>query len=388
MITGFNTDIKYEGVTYHVQTEDKGVNTPLILSLVYDRGTILASKRSPYDDLIAENFDEKVLAERLQKQHSLICAAIRAGRIEDLKRMTMKESASKQKELVAQREIKMPISEIAEIKETVSEIAQTEIKEILPQIDRTEDEIPPIPKPDIELAGEEKSAEKISIPKIPETEEAKTAVKAAEKTVPQVDETKESAGKSSKPEVLPSKPAIPVRKKTPYIPPKDAKPASIKIIEQIEARASKIVEEEVWDIPIEIIDEPIIEAVQIVEEELILPDEAVEIITDSAKNPLQNTGKLQIELLDDTEFKGGERKTIEISVNRGNAEKGLSGAHVLTKVLGSAFRPLIFHSKTDSNGIAVVHLQLPRFKTGRAAIVIKAMNDGEEIELRRAIISN
>ena len=61
MITGFNTDIEVQGVTYHIQTEDKGVDTPLILSLVYDRGTILASKRSPYDDLLAEVFDEKHL---------------------------------------------------------------------------------------------------------------------------------------------------------------------------------------------------------------------------------------------------------------------------------------------------------------------------------------
>src|SRR5215211_4018411 len=104
VITGFNTDIEYNGVTYHVQTEDKGVETPLILSLVYDRGTILASKRSPYDDLLSGEFDETQLAERLQKQHQLICAAIKAGRIEDLRRMTMKESASKKKGLVAQKE--------------------------------------------------------------------------------------------------------------------------------------------------------------------------------------------------------------------------------------------------------------------------------------------
>lgn len=106
MITGFNTDINYEGITYHVQTEDKGLATPLILSLVYDGGTILASKRSPYDDLLAGEFDEKILTDRLQRQHKLICAAVQAGRIEDLKRMTMKESAARQTGLVAQKEIK------------------------------------------------------------------------------------------------------------------------------------------------------------------------------------------------------------------------------------------------------------------------------------------
>lgn len=88
VITGFNTDIEHDGVTYHVQTEDKGLATPIILSLVYNRGTILASKRSPYDDLIGDELDENVLAERLQRQHKLMCAAVRAGRIEDLKKMT------------------------------------------------------------------------------------------------------------------------------------------------------------------------------------------------------------------------------------------------------------------------------------------------------------
>lgn len=87
MITGFNTDIEHNGVVYHVQTEDKGMNSPLILSLVYSGGAILASKRSPYEDLIASGFDEEVLADRVKRQHRLICAAINAGRIEDLKRM-------------------------------------------------------------------------------------------------------------------------------------------------------------------------------------------------------------------------------------------------------------------------------------------------------------
>ena len=88
MITGFNTDIEHDGVIYHVQTEDKGLDTPIILSLVYVGGAILASKRAPYEDLIAQGFSDEVLAERLKRQHRLICAAINSGRIEDLKKMS------------------------------------------------------------------------------------------------------------------------------------------------------------------------------------------------------------------------------------------------------------------------------------------------------------
>ena len=95
MLTGFNTDIEHAGVVYHVQTEDKGVETPLILTLVYSGGAILASKRSPYDDLITAGFEEPVLAERVNRQHKLICAAVLAGRLSDLKAMTEREAATR-----------------------------------------------------------------------------------------------------------------------------------------------------------------------------------------------------------------------------------------------------------------------------------------------------
>src|SRR6185503_8388382 len=93
VITGYNTDVEFDGVVYHVQTEDKGLRTPLILSLVYVKGEILAAKRAPYDDLIAGGFDEKILVQRLERQHKLICAAVHAGRIEDLKRMSGRDAA-------------------------------------------------------------------------------------------------------------------------------------------------------------------------------------------------------------------------------------------------------------------------------------------------------
>src|ERR1700682_1290554 len=88
MITGYNTDVEHEGVVYHVQTEDKGLETPIVLSLVYSGGAILAAKRSPYDDLIAAGFEEGALAERLKRQHRLICAAIHSGRIEELRHLS------------------------------------------------------------------------------------------------------------------------------------------------------------------------------------------------------------------------------------------------------------------------------------------------------------
>ena len=50
VITGFNTDVKYKGVVYHVQTEDKGAANPLIETLIYKGGEILGSRRLVFRD--------------------------------------------------------------------------------------------------------------------------------------------------------------------------------------------------------------------------------------------------------------------------------------------------------------------------------------------------
>lgn len=146
MITGFNTDIEHDGVIYHVQTEDKGLDAPIILSLVYAGGTILASKRSPYEDLIAEGFSDEVLAERLKRQHRLICAAIHSGRIDDLKKMSGRGKATSQQAVVEPTGTEEP-----EEVETAPETAEVPFEiEYWPV---TQEWAPPPPRADEELAA-------------------------------------------------------------------------------------------------------------------------------------------------------------------------------------------------------------------------------------------
>ena len=52
MVPGFNTDFKYRGETYHVQTEDNGVGNPVVVTLLYHKGAILASRRTSYQELV------------------------------------------------------------------------------------------------------------------------------------------------------------------------------------------------------------------------------------------------------------------------------------------------------------------------------------------------
>ena len=96
MITGFNTDVRHEGHVYHVQTEDGGKDNPILESLVYIGGTVVAKKLTPYPEPLKEGASQDKLASLLKRQHQVIIAAIKAGRIEELIRHSVKQLAKKE----------------------------------------------------------------------------------------------------------------------------------------------------------------------------------------------------------------------------------------------------------------------------------------------------
>ena len=52
MILGINTDTKHKGKTFHIQTEDSGIQNPILVTHIFIGGTIIASKRSSYEDAL------------------------------------------------------------------------------------------------------------------------------------------------------------------------------------------------------------------------------------------------------------------------------------------------------------------------------------------------
>ena len=261
MITGFNTDVEHDGVVYHVQTEDKGLETPLLLSLVYSGGAILASKRSSYQDLIRAGFNEAALAERLQRQHRLICAAINAGRIEDLKKMNAPPRS-------------------AEVTGTVT----------IPQ--------PPAEARSLELPHEQQPAK----------------------------QPFEQPFVDSRAPLQPSP-----QRPSPYTVYDSRRHATPEEVADAEAG-------------------------------------------------------LRISLHGEKDFRGGDNIEMEVIVTRVSAEGEQPVAAVVSvKILGTAFRPVILSLKTNRQGSVGLSSRIPSFKTGRAAIVIKASAAGSTTEIRRVI---
>jgi hypothetical protein len=79
MLVGYNHNIRYRGDVFHVQTEDSGLNNPHIITLLYRGGTILASKKTSYADIIKIENLEKVLEEIMKDQHKDMLRRLKAG---------------------------------------------------------------------------------------------------------------------------------------------------------------------------------------------------------------------------------------------------------------------------------------------------------------------
>ncbi len=81
MVTGFNTDIKHNGVVYHIQTEPRkegGIETT-----VYMRGAVIHSvKTSQLEFLHSAEYTEDKFKHLLEDQHRLVIGRIRAGEIQ------------------------------------------------------------------------------------------------------------------------------------------------------------------------------------------------------------------------------------------------------------------------------------------------------------------
>jgi len=359
VIAGFNTDVEYNGEIYHVQTEDKGLRTAMIVSLVYQGGTILASKRSSYSDLLVDGVvtDKKALTERVHKQHKLICAAIKAGRIEDLKRLAAKEAAVGTKEAFAEKETAVSAKKASAEKETAIHAKEVSAEK------------------EAAIYAKDASAEKEAL-------EKKAAI--------------------SEMEALPGF----ILKTVDIIVPEEAlkEVSDVKVVEMPVEVVEEVSEAEIVEEVEELEAVEVTEAIQEVEEikepekkaekieESILAQETVETSKETAgmievsdEEETAEDQKLSIELLGHQKFKGGDQKVLSLLVTKGQDKRAVKGSQVTVKILGSSFRPQVYHGETDENGLAIFRINIPHFKSGKAAILVKAFYNGEESEVKQIV---
>lgn len=69
MIVGFNHNVSYKGVGFHVQTEDSGVKSPQLVTLLYHGGIIIASQKTVYADILKVENLSQVVEDLAKEQH-------------------------------------------------------------------------------------------------------------------------------------------------------------------------------------------------------------------------------------------------------------------------------------------------------------------------------
>ena len=83
MVFGHNSNIKMGAHTFHVQTEDRGINHALIDTTVYFQGRVLHRRTNNYLDLLPLTEDtQQALKLRVNEQHRTVLEEIRSGELE------------------------------------------------------------------------------------------------------------------------------------------------------------------------------------------------------------------------------------------------------------------------------------------------------------------
>jgi len=80
MLVGYNTNISYKGTVYHVQTEDSGLKNPHIITLLYNKGTILSRKKVSYANIVAAPEYKEKVSELMKEQHKAMIKELIAGK--------------------------------------------------------------------------------------------------------------------------------------------------------------------------------------------------------------------------------------------------------------------------------------------------------------------
>ena len=81
MVGGFNTNVRYKGRVFHVQTEDSGVEHPHVITLLYEGGAILYSKQYDYESTAGRG---SRVREFMEEQHREMVAQLKGGGYDEM----------------------------------------------------------------------------------------------------------------------------------------------------------------------------------------------------------------------------------------------------------------------------------------------------------------
>lgn len=324
MLTGYNTDVSYDGEIFHVQTEDKGIKTPIILSLVYRAGTILAAKRTSYENHIHDGvIDEAAVTQLLNKQHNILVAAVKSGKSEKLAAMSRQQNETKTEEVPTPSiEVPVPVATVPAPVPVAPETPPFIEAEIIPLPVEAPKPVPPLP-----------TAEPIKVE--PAHSEPQFGVAAVQ--------------------------TISLNQASESLPPTALRPTA-------PTRANSFDVSDMFANP---------------NPEMVVP--SFDQIISGYLQTSSSSDQLRIELLYPSKFAAGDEVTVRAAILYGGHSPA-SNAMVKLQILGTRIDPQNLTAKTDFQGLVSFNVKIPNFASGAAALVISAKESGgQETEMKYMI---
>lgn len=97
MSSGFNTDISVGDRVFHVQTEDRGPDRPIIDTVVYQNGRVLHRRTFNYESFLASpEFSAEILRGRVEEHHRTVIEDLRSGFLDEEINAAQQQSAKTQ----------------------------------------------------------------------------------------------------------------------------------------------------------------------------------------------------------------------------------------------------------------------------------------------------
>lgn len=82
-LLGYNTNVRYKGKVFHIQTEDSGILKPHVMTHLFaDGGRILKSQKTSYAHLLETDDVAGQVKKLMQDQHRAMFVALREGQFD------------------------------------------------------------------------------------------------------------------------------------------------------------------------------------------------------------------------------------------------------------------------------------------------------------------
>ncbi len=93
-MAGFNTEVKYKGAVFHVQTQDVGPNARCVETFIYKSGKLLSSRKTFYTSFLGSPELQDKIQQIMDEQHGAVLKDISDGKFEHYLSGEEKESGS------------------------------------------------------------------------------------------------------------------------------------------------------------------------------------------------------------------------------------------------------------------------------------------------------